>query len=1346
MNDEARPAHQVDLEHPWVGLESFSDEARGYFFGRDAEVAELLQRLRLHSLLVLFGRSGLGKTSLLRARLVPKLEKLGDRPALYRIRYSEGEKFPLDQLLVALEVLGQLDVPGLALPEDPASRLWLHFHYRERKNRVSHLILDQFEEIFTIGADRPGADLEVRQALAILTQGAIPPPVEALLDKGEVFIKQFQLDVPPLPVLLSVRQDYFFALNRWRNDLPQICQNNFELRALHGRDAVDAVFKPGELRCHYRGEISEENKIDTGLPPIVTQEIAERIVRFVAKKSQDVPIGEIDADPPILSLLCRELNERRFTRPLGTPEKPAEQITFLREDKADIKTIITSFYERCLTGRPEAVRVFIEEEFVSSYSGARLQQDQQSIIKVFTDGCELPGAADGRRAAGYGDSDKAHGCLEALVDQRLLTSLGGGENPSYELIHDLLADVVEKSRLTREAVAQARQQRVARRKRWLTAAACVLLVILPLMTWAGYYFFIQEHRDYYREFNKRNGFPVGITQISESEARRLPVSFRLIHKGIEGGIAFDGWKFWKLRWKPVHRKPAFRVEAVNGLLELTTNHGVFPYLWKGESEFQGAQNYKLGEKGERLELKTVCQWEFVSTTNSEIIYERALDRAGRMVYGLIYSPSGSASPSTRFARYVGPDGYPQFQRGSVAEYVQIYYDTAGWEDRVMYYDGKGLPATGPDGAFGERRQHNESTGQLTCDLSLDADQHPMIDNDGNSGMQSKYDEKGYDIEETSVGPDLRPLPLKDGYVTRKYQYDSFGRLRRTTYHGVNGKPVRSKKDGYHGWEAEYDEQGNQTVETYIGLDGKPMRIADGYATVRMAYDARGNVIRQTFHGVNGEPVVSKKNGYHGGMIEYDKQGNQTVVTYIGLDGKPMLTADGYATLKSTHNARGKLTLMRFYGVHDERVLSKRDGYHGFTAEYDEQGNQTVVIYIGLDDKPMPTADGYATVRMGYDLRSKLTLMRFYGVQDEPILSKKDGYHGSEAQYDEQGNKTVVTYIGLDGKPMPIADGYATVRMAYDARGRLIRQTFHGVKGEPVRHKDGYYGRSREYDERGNQTVVIYIGKDGKPMPIADGYAIFKSTYDSRGYVIQQTFHGVDEEPMLSKKDGCYGWKLEYDDNGNNTVMTYIGLDGKPMPVADGYATMKSTYDARGNVVRQTFHSVNGEPILSKKNDNHGWEAEYDEEDNQTVETYLGLDGKPTPIADGYATVRMAYDARGNVIQQTFHGVNRERVLSKKGGYHGWKAEYDDHGNPTSWTFLGLDGKATPIADGWATVRWAYDARGKEIRQTFHGANGEPVLSKKDGHYGWEAEYDENGHQTVKTYIGLDGKPLVVPAH
>ena len=467
MSLDARLSPEVDLEHPWLGLESFSEITRSYFFGRDVEAAELLQRLRLHPLLVLYGRCGLGKTSLLRARLVPDLEKLGARPAFYRISYRKGEDSPLAQIAVALGSWERIDQLGIVLPSDPASRLWLNFHHRERENGITHLILDQFEEIFTLGAEWPGADAEVRQALAIFVQGATPPSVETLLDEGEAFLKHFHLDVPPLPVLLSVRQDYVFALNRWRSHLRQLGENHYELRALRGPAAFDAVFKPGELRCHYRGEVSEETKADTGLPPIVSEEAARRIVHFVAEEKEDVPLEEIEAVPPILSLLCRELNERRFTEHVDTAEKSAAKITF-HEDETDIETnietIIATFYERCLEGRPEAVRIFIEEELVSRYSGARLQQDERSILKVFADGFAIPGAADDRRAAGYGDTGRARACLEGLVNQRLLTAIGGGENPSYELIHDLLAAVVQKNRTAREERFLADRRAVADRK------------------------------------------------------------------------------------------------------------------------------------------------------------------------------------------------------------------------------------------------------------------------------------------------------------------------------------------------------------------------------------------------------------------------------------------------------------------------------------------------------------------------------------------------------------------------------------------------------------------------------------------------------------------------------------------------------------------------------------------------------------------------------------------------------------------------------------------------------------------------------------------------------------------
>src|ERR1700719_2761415 len=70
----------------------------------------------------------------------------------------------------------------------------------------------------------------------------------------------------------------------------------------------------------------------------------------------------------------------------------------LDEGETAVETIIATFYERCLNGRSDAVRIFIEEELVSPYSGARLQQDQRGILRVFADGCKIPGADDDRRA------------------------------------------------------------------------------------------------------------------------------------------------------------------------------------------------------------------------------------------------------------------------------------------------------------------------------------------------------------------------------------------------------------------------------------------------------------------------------------------------------------------------------------------------------------------------------------------------------------------------------------------------------------------------------------------------------------------------------------------------------------------------------------------------------------------------------------------------------------------------------------------------------------------------------------------------------------------------------------
>ena len=97
-------------------------------------------------------------------------------------------------------------------------------------------------------------------------------------------------------------------------------------------------------------------------------------------------------------------------------------------------------------------------------------------------------------------------------------------------------------------------------------------------------------------------------------------------------------------------------------------------------------------------------------------------------------------------------------------------------------------------------------------LSLDAKGREMVDNVGNCGMLIAYNEKAVPIEFRSVGPDLNPMSVTDGYILAKYQYDEFGRPQRLTFYGASGDPVLHK-DGNHGWMAEYYERGNRIAQT-----------------------------------------------------------------------------------------------------------------------------------------------------------------------------------------------------------------------------------------------------------------------------------------------------------------------------------------------------------------------------------------------------------------------------------------------------------------------------------------------------------------------------------------------------
>src|SRR6476661_3219241 len=66
---------QVTPVEPYVGPRSFRKEQREFFFGRDEEADELVSIITAHSAVLFYSQSGAGKTSLLNAKLIPKLEE-----------------------------------------------------------------------------------------------------------------------------------------------------------------------------------------------------------------------------------------------------------------------------------------------------------------------------------------------------------------------------------------------------------------------------------------------------------------------------------------------------------------------------------------------------------------------------------------------------------------------------------------------------------------------------------------------------------------------------------------------------------------------------------------------------------------------------------------------------------------------------------------------------------------------------------------------------------------------------------------------------------------------------------------------------------------------------------------------------------------------------------------------------------------------------------------------------------------------------------------------------------------------------------------------------------------------
>jgi WD40 repeat protein/DNA-binding SARP family transcriptional activator len=136
--------------NPYKGLRAFRESDAADFFGRETLTARLVQRIEASRFLAVIGPSGSGKSSVVRAGLVPAL-----RPGLGEVIVMSPGAHPIEELEAALLRIA-VNPPASLLPQLESGELGvLRAVKRALPDDTSELLLviDQFEELFTLVDD-----------------------------------------------------------------------------------------------------------------------------------------------------------------------------------------------------------------------------------------------------------------------------------------------------------------------------------------------------------------------------------------------------------------------------------------------------------------------------------------------------------------------------------------------------------------------------------------------------------------------------------------------------------------------------------------------------------------------------------------------------------------------------------------------------------------------------------------------------------------------------------------------------------------------------------------------------------------------------------------------------------------------------------------------------------------------------------------------------------------------------------------------------------------------------------------------------------------------------------------
>jgi len=190
-----RPETATDDRSPYPGLAAFTEEDAEFFFGREDEVAKMWRKLTSRRLLAVIGPSGVGKSSFLRAGVIPA------KPEGWGFLVCQPGEAPFASLARVLvpEFAGDIDATAQLVDiRDGDRAVAMVSRWRDRHGQ-GLFIVDQFEELFTLNS--PVDQARFAETLRRLVDDC---DVHILLSLRDDFLYRCQSYEPLRPVFDSL--------------------------------------------------------------------------------------------------------------------------------------------------------------------------------------------------------------------------------------------------------------------------------------------------------------------------------------------------------------------------------------------------------------------------------------------------------------------------------------------------------------------------------------------------------------------------------------------------------------------------------------------------------------------------------------------------------------------------------------------------------------------------------------------------------------------------------------------------------------------------------------------------------------------------------------------------------------------------------------------------------------------------------------------------------------------------------------------------------------------------------------------------------------------------------------